>query len=73
MCGASCGRSLAPHMLFMVDRTKYIERLKKLYELKNKTTLPDELALEYFEKLICLVGTITSHVKARGVIVPKEL
>jgi len=58
--------------LILVDKSKYIERLKKLYKAKNKTTLSEESALEYFEKLICLVETITSHIKAIDVIIPKS-
>jgi len=56
----------------LVDKTKYIQRVRKLYELKNKTTLSDELALEYFEKLVCLVSTITSHLNPKEVIIPKN-
>ena len=54
----------------MVDKVKYLERFKKLYEQKNHTTLSDELALEYFEKLVCLVGAVTSHIKPDEVRVP---
>lgn len=56
----------------MVEKAKYIERFKKLYQLKNKKTLTDELAFEYFEKLVCLAGTITSHVPINRLIVQKD-
>lgn len=56
----------------MVVKEKYIKRFKTLYEIKNGTTISDEMALEYFQKLICLVGVITSHVQASEVILPKE-
>ncbi len=55
----------------MVDKTKYIERFKKLYELKNGAQISDALAIEYFEKLVCLVFAVTSHVNAREIILPK--
>ena len=42
----------------MNEKTKYIEKLKKLYEEKNGITLSDEEAFECFEKLVLLVGTI---------------
>ncbi len=58
-----------PH--HMVEKEKYIKRFKALYEIKNRTTISDEMALEYFEKLVCLVGSITSHLKADEVILPK--
>ena len=56
----------------MVEKEKYIKRFKSLYEIKNGTTISDEMALEYFEKLVCLVSAVTSHLKASEVIHPKE-
>lgn len=52
----------------MVDKAKYIERFKKLHELKNGKTLSDELAFEYFEKLVCLVGAVTSNLDINKII-----
>lgn len=56
----------------MVEKEKYIKRFKVLYEIKNGTTISDEMALEYFQKLICLVGAVTSHIRASEVILPKK-
>lgn len=56
----------------MVEKAKYIESFKRLYEMKNGTTLSDELALEYFEKLVCLLGAVTSHLKASEILLSKE-
>lgn len=56
----------------MVEKTKYIEEFKRLYTLKNKTILSDELALEYFENLICLARTVTSHLSPREIITNKK-
>lgn len=55
-----------------VEKTKYIERFKTLYEMKKGTTISDEMALEYFEKLVCLVGAVTGHLKVGEIILPKE-
>lgn len=46
----------------MLDKQKYIQKFKELYELKNKKTISDDEALNYFENLICLVGAITKNV-----------
>jgi hypothetical protein len=52
----------------MVDKTKYIERLKSLYREKTNTVLSDDEAVEHFERLVCLVASITEHVRPDEVI-----
>jgi hypothetical protein len=42
----------------MVDKQKYIQKFKELYELKNKKVISDDEALHYFENLITLVGAV---------------
>jgi len=56
----------------MVEKGKYIKRFKDLYELKNKTILSNELALQYFENLIVLVETITGHTKIKKLKITKN-
>lgn len=56
----------------MVDKANYIQRLKKLYELKNKKTLSDELAFEYFENLITLVSAVTSCHDIDKIVLPEK-
>lgn len=52
----------------MIDKKKYIEKLKVLHQKKTGVWLSDDVALEYFEKLVALVGTITSHITPKMVI-----
>lgn len=42
----------------MVDKTKYIERIKALHLKKTGTVLSDRAALDCFEKLVALVAVI---------------
>lgn len=56
----------------MLDKKKYIQKLKELYELKNKKVISDDEALNYFENLVCLVGAITKHTDIKKLILPKK-
>lgn len=56
----------------MPGKTEYIERFKKLYELKNGTKLSDDLALEYFENLAALTETITGHISLKKIIISEN-
>lgn len=56
----------------MVDKKKYIERFRQTYHSKTGVWLSDDLALEYFEKLVALVGIITSHTTPKMVITDKH-
>jgi len=47
----------------MDDKEKYIKRFKQLYEGKNNTVISEELALEYFEKLLVLVNAVYRPIK----------
>ncbi len=42
----------------MVEKNRYIERFKTLYEETTGSAISDDAALEYFEKLIALVDAI---------------
>ena len=42
----------------MEDKLLYIQKFKDLYQLKTGLVISDELATEYFEKLILLVEKI---------------
>jgi hypothetical protein len=55
----------------MVDKEPHLQRFKELYRRKNGRDIPDDLALEYFEKLITLVETITEHLPAKEIIIPR--
>jgi len=55
----------------MVDKEPYLQRFKEIYKRKNGKDISDDLALEYFEKLITLVGTITEHLPAKEVIISR--
>lgn len=56
----------------MVDKTKYVKRFKDLYKKKSGVSISDEMALEYFEKLIALVETVTGHVSINKLITQKD-
>lgn len=53
----------------MVDKTKYIKRIQELYKTKTGIEISDDIAFEYFEKLVLLVSTITSHTNISKLIV----
>lgn|GEM_PF-2159032 len=42
----------------MNARAEYIKQFKELYRQKTGTVICDTEAVEYFEKLVALVGTI---------------
>lgn len=42
----------------MVNKDKYVQRFKELYERKTGKKISDLEALEYFEKLVVLTQTI---------------
>lgn len=42
----------------MVDKTRYVERLKELHRQKTGAELDDAEALAYFEKLVLLVSLV---------------
>jgi hypothetical protein len=42
----------------MEDKLLYIKKFKEMYQLKTGLVISDELANEYFEKLILLVEKI---------------
>jgi hypothetical protein len=46
----------------MVDKSNYIKQFKELYEQKTGKKISDELAMEYFEKLVVLVDNIHSPI-----------
>ena len=50
----------------MIDKQKYIQKLKVIYETKTNKTLSDEKALNLFENLVSLVAAIHQPI-------PKEL
>jgi hypothetical protein len=41
-----------------LSKTKYLKRFKILFEQKNQREISDAEALEYFEKLVSLVGAV---------------
>ena len=43
----------------MVDKNEYINKFREMYNRKTGEDLPESLALEYFEKLVVLVETLT--------------
>jgi hypothetical protein len=43
---------------FMVDKTKYIQQVKNIYEKKTGKTLSDVEALNIFENLVTLVSAV---------------
>lgn len=75
ICGASRWRSLAPQMLFiMVDtKSKYLDRFKKIYELKNGRNLSDEVVFEYFENLVCLVEAVIGKSNINKIMLPPKI
>jgi glutaredoxin 2 len=72
MCGAGWARSSSTHVYFMVAKEKYIQQFKKLYKQKNGNEISDDLALEYFEKLVVLTGTITNHILLKKIIISEK-
>lgn len=48
----------------MIDKTPYIEQLKKFYFEKYQEILSDELAHEYFNQLVTLIECIYRPVPA---------
>ena len=56
-----------------LNKAKYVERLKEVYRQKNNTELSHENALEYFEQLVALVATITSHIPVDKIVSPKDI
>jgi hypothetical protein len=42
----------------MANKERYIEKFKKLYEVKTGNILSDDDALSHFENLVALVGAI---------------
>jgi len=56
----------------MVDKELYLQRFRELYRKKNGKDISDDLAMECFEKLISLVGAITSHTSPRKIIIHKH-
>jgi len=42
----------------MIDNSKYIHQFKKLYEERNGERISEELAVQYFEKLLSLLKVI---------------
>lgn len=55
----------------MVGKSKYLKKFTDLHFRKTGVLLADDVALEYFEKLVALVGVVTSHVPAKKIIIPK--
>ncbi len=53
----------------MVDKTKYVERLKELHHQKKGVPLSDAEALDLFEKLVVLVGAVIDPLVPKEVIV----
>jgi hypothetical protein len=47
----------------MLDKKVYLAKFKEIYERKNNVVISDELALEYFEKLIVLVQATYQPIK----------
>ncbi|MFA6459327.1 MAG: hypothetical protein WCV79_02950 [Candidatus Paceibacterota bacterium] len=56
----------------METKSEYIKQFKRLYRQKNYAELSDDLACEYFEKLIALVSAITGHLSPKDIIIPKH-
>lgn len=42
----------------MVDKRKYIYHLMELYKQKTGEEITEEHAVQYFEELVALVGTV---------------
>ena len=56
----------------MVEKLQYLTKFKEIYERKYGVIISDDVALEYFENLVCLVGAITSHIDINKIILPKN-
>jgi hypothetical protein len=63
LAGANCWRSRTfqaskERAFSMVDKQKYIQRVKNIYEKKTGNTLSDVEALNIFENLVTLVDAV---------------
>jgi hypothetical protein len=45
----------------MLSKENYIKRFREIYKSKTGEEISEALALEYFEKLIVLVETLTDN------------
>jgi regulatory protein YycH of two-component signal transduction system YycFG len=56
----------------MVEKQQYLTKFKQIYERKHGIVISDDIALEYFENLVCLVGAVTQHINLNKIILPKN-
>ncbi len=56
----------------MVDKTKYIQKFKDLYEAKTGIEISDSEALMGFEQLVCLVEAVIGDAQINRLIVPNH-